>query len=103
MLVKNNREIPKEDLDAINSSFQKREGVQTIKKDFRGMRLASGRKRVNEHSFVMESFGGRTLRRQKEVHNGEGQTVIGKKGDKWEDIPADLRGQAFWLDSDFEK
>lgn len=95
-------EIPKEDLDLINKSFERRDSIQIIKKDYRGSKLSSGRRTINENSFVLENFGGRVLKHQKEVHDGVIQKVVAVRGQEWEKIPKELRESVAWFDSDFE-
>ena len=102
MLKQLDRGIPKEDLDIINKSFSRKEGAQIIVKNHTGSRVTSGRREVNARSFILESFVGKILRMQKDLHENGKQIVAGRKGERWEDIPEEVRSRVAWFESDFE-
>lgn len=102
-MLRRNEQIPQKDLDAINKSFSDTGEVQTLGKDGFGNLKTAEIKKVNDRSYVLKDFSGKILRHNKSLVPREGnQITIGVKGQSYDDIPFDLRGQVVWFDSDFE-
>lgn len=96
-------QIPKEDLKAINKTFDSDPNdSQVIRKDIKGRVVGTG-KILNSRGFEIKSFFGKVLKHDKSwIPVGGKQIVVAKKGQKFEHVPEDLRGKVFWQDSDFE-
>ena|ERR1044072_7943695 len=104
MIKRKGGAIPKEDLEAINRSFENDQSAQAITKDPSGERVSAEQKEVNPKTYVLGSFGGRILKHQKSViPKGGKQIFVGNRGDLFDDIPEHLRNQVGWLESDFEQ
>lgn len=102
-MVKRKEKIPEDDLKTINDSFKTSKGVQTIQKNVDGQSISSGKKNVNPIGFEFNDFRGKTLKHHKWVIPvGGRQTLIGAKGQKFDDIPEEKRKMVVWNKSDFE-
>ena len=97
------KQLPQEDIDLINDAFKETGDVETLGKDASGNLKKAEMKKVNESSYVIKDFSGKTLRHHKSlIPKGGEQITIGVKGQKYDDIPLHLRNQVVWVDSDFE-
>lgn len=93
--------IPKEDIDMINASFSKGK-KETITKNVEGRIIKAEKKIVNSRGYEIKSYMGRVLRHNKFViPKGGRQTLIAKKGQKYDEIPYESRDKVIWKDSDF--
>ena len=94
--------ISKDDVKMINDSFSVKKPVETISANAKGKIIKPKKQIVNVKGYAIESFWGRTLKHNKSVIPcGERQLLIGKKGQKFEDIPEELRKKVVWSESDF--
>ena len=96
------KKIPKEDLKAINKTFESKSGGQIIRKDIKGNIVGRG-KLVNSRGFIISDFIGRVLKHDKFwIPVGEKQITVAKKGQKFDEVDEEIRSQIFWQESDFE-
>lgn len=96
-------DIPKEDLEMINKSFEANGPLETLEMNASGRVVKASKKVINDKSIRLENFSGRVLRHQKSICiNGRGTIVIGSKGDKYDEIPIENRNLVKWFDGDFE-
>jgi len=96
------QKIDQQDLRLINDTFSVNVPVPTIKKDALGRIIQPKKVIVNTKGYEIKSFLGRTLKHDKWVIPKGGQRyLICRKGQKYEDIPEDLRGRI--KESDFEE
>jgi len=95
-------DIPKEDLDLINKSFES-EKSDVIDVNVHGRIVKAEKKVVNETKIRLENYSGRILRHQKAICiNGRGTIVIGVKGDEYDKISDENKKLVKWFESDFE-
>lgn len=96
--------IPEKDLALINDSFKKTGAVETLGKNANGKVVDARKKVVNDKTIIIKDFSGRVLRHQKSIFiPGQGLTVIGAKGQKYDEIPLDSRKLVTWFEDDFKK
>lgn len=109
MLVDNREEermkkmmgIPKEDMDTINSSFKAGQSSTVIRKEASGHVVTVEKAIVNSRGYVIKDYRGRILCRNKsKIKNGM-QYVVARKGQRYDDVPLELREQVTWSDEDF--
>ncbi len=98
------RSVPEVDLKLINDSFKADASpVETLGKDSSGRLLDAKRQVVNKNGYTISDFTGRKLIHTKSLVPVTGpQFIVGVKGQRYEDIPIDLRQQIVWVESDFE-
>ncbi len=99
------RAIPESDLQLINDSFRQHNSpVETLGKNHSGGLIVAKRQIVNAQGYVINNFTGRVLRHQKSlIPIGGKQVIVGRRGDKYDDIPAHLRSEVSWSETDFEQ
>lgn len=95
--------IPKEDREDIDRVMSHNRPADTITKGVGGKVIASKRELVNLQGYALKNYRGRILRHNKSwIPRGETQRLVGKKGQKFEDIPEEISKHIVWSDSDFE-
>jgi len=102
--MKKTNGIPAQDLMDINKSFESGNSTEIINKGASGEQVSALRE-VNKDpkSYALKDYRGRILKHRKSViPKGEAQVTVGVKGQKFEDIPEELRKRVSWEDSDFE-
>lgn len=97
------KSLPEEDLKLINDSFKKTDKAQILTKDSVGYKVGAAEGLVNRRSHVLKDFRGKILKHEKSVIPiGGKQTVVGVKGQRYDEIPLELRKSVDWFESDFE-
>lgn len=95
--------IPKEDREVIDKVMSHNRPADTIAKTSDGKVIVSKKEIVNVRGYVLKNYRGRILKHQKSwIPRGGTQRVVGKKGQKFEDIPSEISKHIVWMDSDFE-
>lgn len=96
------KSIPKEDLKAINKTFDNKPQGDIIRKDIKGKVVGKG-KLMDSRGYVIDNFFGRKLKHNKSwIPAGGKQILVGKKGQLFDSIREDIRSKIFWQESDFE-
>jgi len=94
--------ISEEDQKLISDAFSVEKKAQVIQKDVRGRIIQPTSQIVNQKGFVIKSFMGRTIKRNKFLKKKEGPMVtVAKVGMKYEDVPSELRKKVMWSEADF--
>ncbi len=95
--------IPKDDRKDIDKVMSHNRSADTINKDGGGGVIDSKKELVNPQGYVLRNYRGRVLKQNKSwIPKGGTQRLVGKKGQKFEDIPSEISKHILWSESDFE-